>query len=414
MTSPDIIVVGAGIIGLSIAYQIARRNAARVLVLDKAGAVASGSTGASSAICRYRYSLDDMILLARDGIHAYRQWRAFTELTAPRARFENVGVLWLTGTDTQFGPRGRERLHRFGIPAEVLDDDDLRRRFPSLSRCTRSPDIETGQEHDCEEGGRYLFEPAGGYVDPVAAAEDLAEAARAKGVAIRLGSRVKGVTVAAGRAIGVELEGGESIPAETVVNAAGPWCRDLHRSTGLELTWDLAPTRIQVLYLKRGPELTGHIPVVADIAGGIYFRTQNRGQQLVVGSLREEDEQETVTDPDVFQTVHDDDFAYRTLHIMGHRLPALPQRGAIRGFCGLYTVNRDDVHPLLGPTEVEGYWVANGFSGHGFKIAPAVGALIAEALCGALPDDDFRSDAPLATFSMSRRPIDVASKSVIA
>ena len=116
------------------------------------------------------------------------------------------------------------------------------------------------------------------------------------------------------------------------------------------------------------------------MAGGIYFRTQNNGQQLVVGSVREEDETEVVADPDDFQTETDDDFEVRILHALHHRLPALAYRGQVRGYCGLYTTNREDVHPVLGPTELDGFWVANGFSGHGFKLAPAIGSMLAQAL----------------------------------
>jgi glycine/D-amino acid oxidase-like deaminating enzyme len=166
------------------------------------------------------------------------------------------------------------------------------------------------------------------------------------------------------------------------------------------------------MYRDRPEALEGHIPVTADMAGGIYFRTQNNGQQLVIGSVREDDEREAVADPDDFRTQTDDDFEVLNLHVLHHRLPALPYSGRVRGYCGLYTTNREDVHPILGPTEIDGYWVANGFSGHGFKLAPAIGSMLATALTG--ETRDFDTDVPLSFLAVDRRPIGVASKNVLA
>jgi glycine/D-amino acid oxidase-like deaminating enzyme len=176
--------------------------------------------------------------------------------------------------------------------------------------------------------------------------------------------------------------------------------------------WDLKPTRIQVLYRDRPPELPGHIPVTADLEGGIYFRTQNRGQQLIVGSVLEEDEREVVTNPDEFDRDADEDFRLVKLHILHHRLPDLPSHGRVSGYCGLYTMNRDDVHPVVGPTDVDGFWVANGFSGHGFKLAPAIGSMVAQALTGDRVESD--TPVPIAFFAIDREPIRLKSKNVLA
>jgi glycine/D-amino acid oxidase-like deaminating enzyme len=126
----------------------------------------------------------------------------------------------------------------------------------------------------------------------------------------------------------------------------------------------------------------------------------------------EEDEREVVDCPDRFQTETDTEFEQYKLHLLHHRLPGLPYRGRVRGFCGLYTVNRDDVHPVVGPTPVEGFWVANGFSGHGFKLAPAIGSLIAQRLCGVRADYD--TDVSQSFVAFDRAPIEVNTKSVLA
>ena len=167
-----------------------------------------------------------------------------------------------------------------------------------------------------------------------------------------------------------------------------------------------------MLYRDRPAELPGDIPVTVDMEGGIYFRTQNRGQQLVVGSVLEEDERETVANPDEFDRDADEDFRLVKLHVLHHRLPQLPQRGKVQGYCGLYTMNRDDVHPVVGPTSVEGFWVANGFSGHGFKLAPAIGSMVAKAITGIGLESD--TPIPVSFFAIDREPIELESKSVLA
>lgn len=408
----DVIITGAGIIGLSIALQLARRSTLRILVLEKGAAVGEGSTGASSAVCRFRYTLNDMVALARDGIHAYRHWNEFTGLKEPAAQFHNDGVLWIPGDDRNWADAEHARMAELNVATEVLDAADQKERFPALSTCTVAPDLVTGEPHDCVSASRSLLELDGGHIDPAAAAQDLVDACRARGVEVRFRARVSEIETSESGIRAVLLEDGSRIPAQLLINAAGPWCNDLYRAAGLDSGWELVPTRIQVLYLDCPESVPGKIPVSVDFQGGIYFRTQNRGRQLVVGSVLEDDEKEAVADPDHFNRLHDDDFMYTKLHALSHRIPRLPNRGQVRGYCGLYTVNRDDIHPIVGKTAVDGFWVANGFSGHGFKLAPAIGSMMARAITGA--SSEFDTDVPIDFFAVDRRPIDIAMKSVLA
>jgi sarcosine oxidase subunit beta len=412
MKKYDLVVIGAGIIGLSIAFQVARRSSLKVLVLEKAPAVGEGSTGASSAVCRHRYTAQEMVALARDGIDAYRNWQTYTGLAQPRAEFQQHGVLWLPGEDSGWARREHQRMAEFGIPTALLDDKALQERFPALSSCRLAADLETGEEHACRGGGEHLLELEGGYIDPMAAAEDLVEACRLKGVEVRFNAEVEDVQSRGGSVTAVKLVSTESIECSRVINAMGPWCNTLSTRLGLSFPWDLVPTRIQILYIDRPQDLLGDIPVTVDMANGIYFRLQNRGQQLVVGSVLEQDEQEVVSNPDEFNRFADDDFQLRKLHALHHRLPSLPYRGKRAGYCGLYTMNREDVHPIIGETALSGYFVVNGFSGHGFKLAPAVGAMVAKMLTG--NSADFDTDVAPEFFALDREPIDPDSKSVLA
>ena len=413
----DAVIAGAGIMGLAIAWQLARRSRLRIAVLEKGAAPGEGSTGASVAICRHRYSLDAMVRLAADGIGAYREWRAFTGLARPRAEFHQSGVLWLPGGGRQWAAREHQRLRALDIPTAVLDDAALAERFPAVNPCAIPPDLATGETHDCRGGGEHLLELNGGYIDPVDAAQDLLEACRSAGVDMRFNAPVTGIALRGGRVESV-ASGAERFATGLFINAAGPWCGRLHAMAGVELKWNLEPTRIQALYLdipsaQIADRAAMELPATADLVNGIYFRPQNRGRQLITGSVLASDEREAVRDPDAFDRQPDADFQSRVLHLLQHRLPGLRapgrelERNRVHGYCGLYTVNRDDSHPLLGPADaagLDGYWLANGFSGHGFKLAPAVGSMLARRITGIA--QDFDTQIPLDMFSAERAPLE--------
>ncbi len=406
----DVVVVGAGIIGSSIAYQIARRSPLRVVVLEKGAGVAEGSTGASSSIVRCKYTHPEVVRLAHQGQEAYGDWSAFTGLDSPRSGLQRAGVLWLMGDPAQKVEDDADRLEGQGVAVTVLDADELTSRFPDFSTCGVPFDLTGETPHTCAPGEAFLYEDEGGYADPSGANQDLADAARREGAEIRFGTAVTAVRRQGNRVVGVTTDSGETIDAPLVINAAGPWCNKLNEMAGVSLRWTLDPTRVQVLY-RELPEGMGPIPVTADGSTGIYFRPEARGQQILLGSVLGEDETEVV-DPDDYQRNADAAFRDIKIHGLHHRLPELPHRGGLSGIAGLYTINRQDVHPVLGPTELEGWWVANGFSGHGFKLAPMIGSLIAQAVTDAEASHD--TDVPMSFFSVDREPIEVADKHVLA
>lgn len=409
-TVADVVVVGAGIIGASISHQLARRGL-EVVAVDKAAGPAEGSTGASSSICRCRYTHPEVVRLALHGREAYANWAEYTGLESPRAELTRTGVLWMMGESITDVDAAVDRLVGQGVSAENLTASDVVERWPQLSTCAAPLDLEGDSDHVCVPGEAHLFEPDGGYVDAVGANQDLIDATRLLGGEVRFRSAVASMIRADNRITGVTLEDGDTIEADIVVNAAGPWCNRLNEMAGAELRWTLTPTRIQTVY-RQIPEGFAGLPTTADGSSGIYFRTESGGQQLLVGSVVAEDEEELVDDPDSFKRSPDAEFTQMKLAALHHRLPGLEPRGMPSGIAGLYTINREDVHPVVGPTEVPGFWVANGFSGHGFKLAPAVGSLIAQAITGSRVEGD--TDVPVDFLSVDRAPIDVAAKSVLA
>lgn len=407
----DVVVVGAGIIGSSIAYQLARHGVGSVVALDKGRGPAEGSTGASSSICRCRYTHPEVVRLAFHGQEAYGNWAEFTGLDRPRSGLQRVGVLWMMGESAERVAIEADKLTGEGVKAEAIGPEDVSELFPCLSTCGVPFDLTGEIEHVCAPGQAFLYESLGGYAEPVGANQDLIDATRTLGGSVEFNSRVAGVLKENGRVTGVRLGDDTEISAGLVVNAAGPWCNQLNAMAGAELHWTLTPTRIQTVY-RSWPSDLGPIPVGADASTGIYFRPETGGQQLLIGSVLAEDEEEVVEDPDDYKRVPDASFSEMKLAAFHHRVPDLEAKGGVSGIAGLYTINREDVHPVVGPSGVDGLWVANGFSGHGFKLAPSIGSMVAQAVTGT--SMDFDTDVPMSFLSVDREPIDVAVKNVLA
>jgi glycine/D-amino acid oxidase-like deaminating enzyme len=407
----EVVVVGSGIIGSSIAYQLARHEVGNVVALDKGRGPSEGSTGASSSIVRCRYTHPEVVRLAYHGQESYGNWAEFTGLSEVRSGLQRLGVLWLMGEQADKVESDAAKLVSQDVDAKAIGPDEVTSMFPALSPCGVPFDLEDPDEHVCEPGDAFLFETGGGYADPGGANQDLIEAARERGVAVEFNSQVTAVLRGNGRVTGVRLSDGSEISAGLVINASGPWCNQLNELAGAHLRWTLTPTRVQTVY-RTWPADLGPLPVAADNSTGIYFRPQSGGQQVIIGSVLAEDEEEIVDDPDDFKRVPDADFTEIKLAAFQHRVPALTTRGQVSGVAGLYTINREDVHPVVGPSGVDGFWVANGFSGHGFKLAPAVGSMVAQAFTG--QSMVFDTDVPMSFFSVDREPIDMAVKNVLA
>ena len=407
----DVAIVGGGIMGMSIAYQIARRSDVSVAVYEKGIGLGEGSTGGSSSITRQRYTKIESVRIARDGNRIWRNWAEYVGSDAPNGRLHDIGVLWMMDTDPAAVAADQRRLAAEGIDVVDIGAADLKELFPALSTCMVPFDLTGEIEHECAPGDRFLLERDTGFFDATGALLDVAIAATKGGVDVRLNSMVVDVTVAGGRATGVVLADGTKIDAGLVINAAGPWCNQINAMAGLETPWKLVPTRIQVLYRTLPPEVVRPIPVTADSAGGIYFRPEAGDGQIIVGSVLEEDEMEEA-DPDNYAKVAGRSFIDTKIHALHHRIPSLPYKGIPGGMASLYTVNRQDVLPVVGPTSIDGFAVVNGFSGHGFKESQIIGSMMAQWITG--ERSDFDTDVPMEFFSIDRDPIELAEHNVLA
>lgn len=318
---------------------------------------------------------------------------------------QQVPVLWVTGQDTAATAAAAvARLMAVGHQPSALSAAEVEARFPAIKV---HPAATIGRDAPA-----YLCEEDTGYFDPSGALRDLARACAATGrIDLRLRTAAAAVDCdAAGRAVGVRLANGESITAGAIVNTGGPWCLALNTSAGLSLPWNIAPVRIQVLH-KTVPGLgtpTGGafaaLPAVCDIEHGVYFRPQLASGQILVSTVRPEEEREVVANADDFNRAADPEMRQRYLSVLHERMPSLEPRGPVSHYSALYTANMDDGHPIIGATPVPGYYIANGFSGHGFKIAPVSGALLAQAITG-LTTSEYDTSSDHAFLSPMRQPL---------
>ena len=399
----DVVVIGAGIMGSSIAFQLGRRSDLRVVVVDKAAGPATGSTGASAAITRCRYTEPLVVRLARQSQDAYAAWPEFTRLDEVRNQLTRTGGLWVFDRDHDELEADVAKLTEHGVAARAMTRAEVEERWPELHLCVSPIDLTGDSDHECRLGEAFLYEENAGFMDPHGANQDLVDAARANGVEVRFNAALTGFRTDGSRIAGVELDGHDPIAAELVINASGPWCNPINEMAGVELDWTLTPTRIQMVH-RAWPVDGPSLPIVFDGSTQSAWRREASGQQMLVATPEVEPFAHPVDDPDSFRTTPDPDAVAVTMASFQHRVPGVEHKSRLTGVCGLYTINEEDNHPIVGPSGVDGFWVANGFSGHGFKLAPGIGSMIAQAHTGQTAS--FDTDVPISLFARDREPLD--------
>jgi glycine/D-amino acid oxidase-like deaminating enzyme len=351
----DVVVIGGGVMGASIAFHLAQRRAGKILLLEKSY-LGAGSSGKSGAIIRQYYSHELLTSMARHGLQVYRD---FPNIVGGPAVFTPSGMIVVTD-----GP-GREQMEanvamlgRLGVDARMLTPADL-----------HAIDSRVGIRDD--EAAAY--EAEAGYCEALQAVASFAAAARGMGVEVREDVRVTQLAVEGGAAAGVSTSRG-TISTRAVVLAAGGWSAGLARTAGVEIP--VKACRTQVALFRRPCDFGVAHPVYGDMANQIYFRPTH-GEVTHVGNVDPREEKNSV-DPERYNEVADGNFTEEMRAKVQRRYPAL-RRGVGRGgYAAIYSVT-PDWQPLIDRLPgIAGGYCAVGFSGHGFKMAPAVGRLIAE------------------------------------
>jgi sarcosine oxidase, subunit beta len=367
--SADVVIVGAGVIGAATAFHLSLLGAGDVLVLDR-GTAGSGMSCRSSALVRMHYTFGPEVELA---VRSDAMFEAWPNLVGRPGCVNRTGFIRIVRPGEEAALRANVAMQRtLGARAEVIDAAGLKEVAPGL----RADDVECA-----------AWEPHGGYGDGAVVAGDLLAAARDRGVRYRPHAPVASLLTDGGRVIGVELAGDREY-AGTVVLAAGVWSPPLLRTAGVVLPIETELHRVAVL--AHG---AGEGPPVAciDSTTQTYFRPEAGGSMTLVGGFAGQ----RGADPDAVAAAADEDLV-PLVQAASHRVPALGDAGIVQGVTGVYDMT-PDARPLLGRLPgVDGLIVAAGFSGMGFKIAPAVGegiaGLIAGAPAGSVDLTPFRPD----------------------
>jgi sarcosine oxidase subunit beta len=366
--SADVVVIGGGVTGLSTARALAELGAGQVTVLERA-AIGSGGTGKSSGVVRCHYGVRSLAAMA---------WRSLEvlehapEVLGAEAGFHRTGYLVAVGPENEASLRANVDMHRgVGIEVELLDPLD-------------GPVLWPGATFD--DVAATAYEPRGGYGDAHQTALAFATAARRHGASIHQQCGVAAVEVRGDRVVGVRLSDGDLVATDRVVLAAGPWSVGLAAGVGVDLP--IAAQRAQILLVDPGRVL-GPRPVLSDLVTLQYVRPDGLASLLVGDSDHTQPEW---SDPDDYVDRADDGFVERAIAKFAHRFPGLSSAGLATSYAGCYDVT-PDYNPVISPSPVEGLWICAGFSGHGYKISPAVGELAADLVCKGVsrhPDIDHR------------------------
>ena len=362
----DVVIIGGGVIGTSIAFHLAARGMRDVIVVDKSS-VASGATGKSSACVRQHYTTVETCRMIRFSLDVFQRFEALTG--GGSCGFRRTG--YLLGVDERMRAPMEASValqRRIGIETRLVSPAEMREIEPLL----HTEDLTAG-----------CYEPDSGYCNPAETAQGFARAARERGARVLEDAEVLAVLTQGGHVTGVRTTKGE-IHAPRVVNAAGLWGSRIGAMVGLEIPITVCRHKISIVTWPEAARRPH--PMVYDFVTNIYTRPE-LGEHILVGGL-DADESHDVADPDRYKEGVSLDESTEALARVSRRFPVLEEGRIARGYAGCFDVT-PDWHPILDRVGPEGNYVAVGFSGHGFKLSPAVGDMMAALVTegpGAHPD----------------------------
>jgi sarcosine oxidase subunit beta len=374
-----VVIVGAGVEGCSVARAFVERGVTDVTVVDR-GEIAGGMTSLSAGIVRCHYGVRSLAAMA---------WRSLpvlagaTELLGDESGFHPTGYLVGVGAGNAAALEANVAMQRaVGIEVDLIDHDRAGELWPVA---------------DLDDFAAFAYEPRGGYGDGYQTAQALAGVARRLGATIRTRSPVTSIATGSRGVTGVTLADGSHVGADVVVVAAGPWSPALVAPLGVDLP--IRAQRAQILIVDPGEE-RGAVPVFSDLVSLQYVRPEGTASLLVGDSDHAAPEW---ADPDDYPNRADDDHLAVAVPKLDHRFPKLSAARLASSYSGCYDVT-PDYNPVISASPVEGMYLCAGFSGHGYKISPAVGELVADLVLDGrsrYPDID-AADFRLARFAEGR------------
>jgi sarcosine oxidase subunit beta len=351
----DIVIIGSGIVGSSVAYHLAEAGCTDVLVLEREAHQGRGSTGKSMGGVRAQFSTPVNIRMSMYSIDFFAR---FEEIVGYPADYRAHGYLFCATNQKHLNylETNRQLQLALGLKnVEMVNRDDIAKFVPQL----RVDDV---------QGGTYC--PTDGFVDPHSVMMGFMLKAREHGVRLWLDSPVTGIDVENGQVTGVLTKRGR-VATRVIVNAAGPWAAEVARMAGVDLP--VQPLRRQLVPTEPFDKLPKRFPMVIDMSTGFHFRREGAGILLAWN-----DPSETPG----FKTDFDPTFIEKILTRAADRVPCLAEAevNPRRSWAGLYEMTPDH-HAIIGPApEVRGLYFANGFSGHGVMHSPASGRITADLI----------------------------------
>jgi sarcosine oxidase, subunit beta len=356
MTTADVVIVGGGIEGTAAAWALSRRGVTDVVVAER-NTVASGMTGKSSGIVRCHYGVSSLAAMAAFGLEVFEKAQDFLGDHALDIGFRQTGYVVGVGEPNAESLRKSLAAQRaVGVQTEEIDKSEVARMWPFA---------------DLSPFEAFGWEARGGYGDAYMTAQAFAASARAAGVRIRQGTTVTGLVGTGGKVTGVRLADGGEISAGAVIVATGVWTRPFLAPYGIDVP--IRVVREQIVTIAPGTDV-GSVPVFSDLVSLQYVRPEVGGD-ILFGNSDLSDVEEA--DPDNYLNRATDAFVDLTVDKVGTRFPGFAEAAISSSYAGCYDVT-PDWNPVISTTGLDGLVVAAGFSGHGFKIAPAVGRLVAD------------------------------------
>jgi sarcosine oxidase subunit beta len=385
----DALIIGAGIIGASIAFELSKKGY-KTLNVDKLPAAGNGSTSNTCAIIRTHYSTLEGTALAYDGFYYWKEWDKYLgiEDESGNAIFHDTGILVIKPDDFDLS-RYLDLHDELNIPYEVWDHDKLLERMPHFVNDSFYPpkryDDPTFSDAPTKKiNSKVIFFPKGGYInDAVLSVHNVQRAAEHKGARFLFNKEVTQICQTDNKVTGVILADGEEIHAPVVVNAAGPHSFVINRLAGVEdkMAIKTKALRHEVHFVPSPDEFSyekeGLVVSDGDCAG--YHRPET-GDLILVGSEDPAcDELEWIDDPDQFKRDITDDQFKAQVYRLANRIPNLPIPNQQQGIVDLYDVS-DDWIPIYDASDLGGFYLAIGTSGNQYKNGPVVGQMMAEII----------------------------------
>lgn len=380
----DVIILGAGIVGCSIAFALSKRGY-KTLNIDALPAAGYGSTSHSSAVIRPIYSHITSCAIAHESRSIWKEWENFIDADDERgyAKYSECGGLVLV-KDDDFTPyqSSLDAMSAVGVQFDILNERQIRESYPGIALDAFGPPRRLQEEDfgEVKEGritSAILVEAAGYVSDPQLASHNLQIAAQNRGAEFLFNQKVVKIEQSSDEVKAVCLQNGERLAASIVINATGPHSKGINQLAGIELKINTQSVKHEVAYLEApSSHFSKTEKFIVDFDAGVYTRPD--GKDILIGSADPECDVIDVVDPDDYDAGFTEQWtvqAYRT----AQRFPDLGISNTARGTVGIYDVSEDWI-PIYDRSELNGFYLAMGTSGNQFKNAPLIGEIMAQII----------------------------------